>query len=191
TERVWKLFSQYSDVVLVEEKDSREVLNKMHQTIKKVTEDIQNFRYNTAISAMMEFVNLLYNKTEANIKRAHGGIRCAEWDEALRTLALLFAPFAPHLAEEVWVEGLGQEFSIHTAPWPKYNPAFLEVREIEMVVQVDGKLRTTLVIPADEAKKEEKVVKLAKSDAKVAKWLGKGAKKTVFVPGRLINFVIG
>ena len=191
TERVWRLFSQYSDVVLVEEKDSREVLNKMHQTIKKVTEDIQNFRYNTAISAMMEFVNLLYNKTEANIKRAHGGIRCAEWDEALRTLALLFAPFAPHLAEEVWVEGLGQEFSIHTAPWPKYNPAFLEVREIEMVVQVDGKLRTTLVIPADEAKKEEKVVKLAKSDAKVAKWLGKGAKKTVFVPGRLINFVIG
>jgi len=191
TERVWKLFSQYSDVVLVEEKDSREVLNKMHQTIKKVTEDVQSFRYNTAISAMMEFVNLLYDKTEANIKRAHGGIRCAEWDEALRTLALLFAPFAPHLAEEVWVEGLGQEFSIHSAPWPKYNPAFLEVREIEMVVQVDGKLRTTLVIPADEAKKEEKVVKLAKSDAKVAKWLGKGVKKTVFVPGRLINFVIG
>jgi len=189
TERVWKLFSEYSDVVLVEEKDSKEVLFKMHQTIKKVTEDIQSFRYNTAISAIMEFVNLLYDKTEANIKRAHGGIRCAEWDEALRTLALLFAPFAPHLAEEVWVEVLGQEFSIHSASWPKYNPAFLEVKEIEMVVQVDGKLRATLVIAADEAKNQEKVVKLAKSDAKVAKWLGKGAKKTVFVSGRLINFV--
>ncbi|KKU63024.1 MAG: Leucine-tRNA ligase, partial [Candidatus Woesebacteria bacterium GW2011_GWC2_47_16] len=127
TERVWRLFSQYSDVVLVEEKDSREVLNKMHQTIKKVTEDIQSFRYNTAIAAMMEFVNLLYDKTEANIKRAHGGIRCAEWDEALKTLALLLAPFAPHLAEEAWVEVLGQKFSVHLEPWPKYNPAFLGV----------------------------------------------------------------
>ena len=191
TERVWRLFSQYSDVVLVEEKDSREVLNKMHQTIKKVTEDIQSFRYNTAIAAMMEFVNLLYDKTEANIKRAHGGIRCAEWDEALKTLALLLAPFAPHLAEEAWVEVLGQKFSVHLEPWPKYNPAFLGVREIEMVVQVDGKLRTRLVLPADEAKNQEKVVKLAKSEAKVAKWLGKGTKKTIFVPGKLINFVTG
>lgn len=189
TERVWKLFSEYSDVVLVEEKDSREVLVKMHQTIKKVTEDIQSFRYNTAISAIMEFVNLLYDKTEANIKRVNGGIRCAEWDETLKVLALVLAPFAPHLAEEAWVEVLNQKFSVHLAAWPKYNPAFLEVKEIEMVVQVDGKLRATLVIAADEAKNQEKVVKLAKSDAKVAKWLGKGAKKTVFVPGRLINFV--
>ena len=106
-------------------------------------------------------------------------------------MALLLAPFAPHLAEEAWVEVLGQKFSVHLEPWPKYNPAFLGVREIEMVVQVDGKLRTRLVLPADEAKNQEKVVKLAKSEAKVAKWLGKGTKKTIFVPGKLINFVTG
>jgi leucyl-tRNA synthetase len=190
-DRVWNLYSLHKNTVLREEKDSREVQVKMHQTIKKVTEDLENLRYNTAISALMEFVNLLRDKTEAEVKKAKGNIRCAEWNEALRTLALLFAPFAPHMAEEAWVKVLNQKFSVHLAPWPKYNPAFLEVREIEMVVQVDGKLRATLLIPADEAKNQEKVVKLAKSDAKVAKWLGKGAKKTVFVPGRLINFVTG
>ena len=190
TERVWKLFNESSDVVLVEEKDSRDVLNKMHQTIKKVTEDIQSFRYNTAVSAIMEFVNLLYEKAGTASAKA-SAVKCAEWDEALKALALVLAPFAPHMAEEVWVEVLNQKFSVHLAPWPKYNPQFLEVREIEMVVQVDGKLRATLVISADEAKNQGKVVKLAKSDAKVAKWLGKGAKKTVFVPGRLINFVTG
>ena len=96
-DRVWNLFTEYPDVVLEDEKDSSEILIKMHQTIKKVTEDIENLRYNTAISAIMEFVNLLRYKTQGKIKRA-GSIRCAEWDEALKTLALLLAPLAPHMA---------------------------------------------------------------------------------------------
>ena len=139
----------------------------------------------------MEFVNLLRYKTQGKIKRA-GSIRCAEWDEALKTLALLLAPLAPHMAEEAWVEILGQKFSIHLAPWPGYEAKFLKVEEVEMVVQVDGKLRSSLTVNIQQSTVWGEVEKIAKSEAKIIKWLtGKKIKKTVFVPGKLINFVTG
>jgi len=189
-DRVWSLISAYSDVVLQEEKDSREVLLRMHQTIKKVTEDLQDLRYNTAISAIMEFVNLLREKAQGKIKRA-GKVRCAEWDEAIRTLVLLLAPFTPHLAEEAWVNILGEKFSVHNAAWPGFREEFTLEEEISVIVQVNGKLRGQLRLSPEESLDKEKIEQLASSDTKVSGWIHKGkVKKVIFVPGKLINFVV-
>lgn len=191
--RVWALFFEYRDLILEEEKDAREIFTKMHQTIKKVTEDIQNLRFNTGISAIMEFVNLLYEKVsvypkgEANKKT----IKCAEWDEALRNLVLLLSPFVPHMTEELWIEVLGEKTSIHISSWPKFNPEFVDEAEIVLIIQVNGKVRGELRLDREAGKDQEKVDKLARADQKVAKWLeGKEVKKTIFVPLKLINFVI-
>jgi leucyl-tRNA synthetase len=190
-DRVWSLINQYSDLVLVNEKDSKEVSIKMHQTIKKVTEDIENLRYNTAISAIMEYVNLLRDKTETEVKRAASGMHCAEWDEAIRTLALLIAPFAPHIAEEAWVNVLGEGFSVHKAAWPKFDLNLIKEEQVEFIVQVNGKLRGQLKVGSRDSQNKAKMESMAKSDAKVSSWIVKGSiKKVVFVPGRLINFVL-
>jgi leucyl-tRNA synthetase len=188
TDRVWRLFSKYLKVSLGG-KDKEELLIKLHQTIKKVTEDIQGFRYNTAISAIMELVNLLYEKAEAKGSKTGDS---KEWKEALRSLALLLAPFTPHMAEEAWVEVLGEKFSVHQASWPHFEAKYLRVSQVEMVVQINGKLRATLLVGSEEAKNEAEILKMAKSEAKVAKWIeGKKVKKSVFVPGKIINLVIG
>ena len=202
---------------MVKKKDSEEVLVKMHQTIKKVTKDIEKFHYNTAIASLMEFVNLLREKaTDSRGNRsglrtswpdhsrssalrhsvasraAAGGRSSREWDEALRVLAKLLAPFAPHLMEEVWVNSLSEKFSIHTSAWPKYEPKLAKEEVVTIVVQVDGKLRGQLSLEAQEAKSKSKVVDMAKRQEKIAKWFReKKVKRVVFVPGKLINFVIG
>ncbi len=142
-ERIWDLCISYSDLVLVKGQDSREVLVKMHQTIKKVTEDIEQFHYNTAISAIMEYVNFLREKAVDSEHRTQS-IRCAEWDEALEVLVKLLAPFAPFITEEVWVNVLGNKFSIHTSAWPQFKPEFVKEETVTIVVQVNGKLRETL-----------------------------------------------
>lgn len=189
-ERIWNLFQDFSDVVLVSDTDAKEILVKMHQTIKKVTGDIENLRYNTAIAALMEFVNVLREKAGGKIKRADK-IRCAEWDEALKTLALLLAPFAPHLAEEIWVEVLGEGLSVHLSPWPKFNPEFIEEGEVTLVIQVNARLRGQLRLSEAEGQDQAKVEGLAKKDSKVSNWLeGKRVRNTIFVPGKLINFVL-
>ena len=188
TDRVWRLISKYPSVSL-EGKDKEELLIKLHQTIKKVTEDIQGFRYNTAISGVMELVNLLYEKAEAKDAKAGDS---KEWKGALKSLTLLLAPFTPHMAEEAWVEVLGEKFSVHQAAWPQFEAKYLKVSQVEIVVQVNGKLRATLLVSPEEAKNEAGILKMAKSEAKVAKWTqGKEIKKSVFVPGKLINLVIG
>jgi len=232
-ERVWRLFNEHGGVILAEEKDARDVLIKMHQTIKKVTEDIQNLRYNTAIAAMMEFVNLLYEKTQNSVtsssllrsklasreaaddqnssdsqpghsaalqknpsrstalhRSGAGKIRCAEWDEALRNLAKLLAPFAPHMTEEIWVNLLGEEFSIHTSSWPKYDADLTKETQIVVVIQVDGKVRGQLTLESSRARDKKEVIELARKDSKIQKWLKKKKiKKVIFVPEKIVNFV--
>jgi leucyl-tRNA synthetase len=191
-ERAWDLFENHKDFVLVEKKDCKEVRVKMHQTIKKVTKDVENLRYNTAISAIMEFVNLLRDKVSGEVKEARGENRCEEWNEALKTLALLLAPFAPHITEEAWVKKLGQEFSIHTSAWPKFNSSLVKETKSTVVLQVDGKLRATILASLDEARNKEEMIEKANKDKNIQKWIkGKTVKNTIFVPGKLINFVTG
>ncbi len=173
--RLWKLFNQ----PLTDAQPSKEVVSKLNQVIKKVTEDMYNFKYNTAIASIMELVNMLEdNKNQVSLP-------------ILKSLALILAPFAPHLAEEVWVEVLGQPFSIHKASWPEYDSSLMQKDTVTMIIQVNGKIRATLSLGSEYANTQEKVVEIAKKDEKIVKWLeGKKIKKTVFVPGRLVNFVV-
>jgi leucyl-tRNA synthetase len=173
-QRLWKLFGESKKL---EAADKKEVYTKLHQTIKKVTYDLSNFKYNTAIASLMEFVNEI-TKRGAD-------------DEILRNLCLMLAPFVPHLAEEVWVEVLRQPFSVHKAAWPKYDESLITSDTVTIIVQVNGKVRGQLTINNLQlASKKEETEKLARKDENVAKWLkGKKVKKVVFIPGKLVNFV--
>ena len=173
-EKVWELFKISGSKV--QGTNKKEVLIKMHQTIKKVTEDIQNFKYNTAISAIMEYVTLIKEK---------GAVK-----ENLTVLAQLLAPFAPHLAEEMWVNILGQKYSVHSSTWPKYNPKVIKEDEVLIPIQVNGKLRATIKFDSQESKQKEVVSSTAKANDKVKIWLeGKMIQNEIFVPGKILNIV--
>jgi leucyl-tRNA synthetase len=172
--RLWKIFSKTTNT---DQPLSSEVTTKLHKTIKKVTEDMYNFKYNTAIAAIMELTNVISSKGADK--------------ETLKTLCLLIAPFAPHLAEEVWVEVLGEPFSVHKAEWPKYDDSKILSDTVNITIQINGKMRDILNIEAGVSNDEEKVTEMATDNEKITKWLdGKTIKKTVFVPGKLINFVV-
>ena len=171
--KVWRLATEKPN-----EKDTPETLSKLHQTIKKVTNDIGKYKFNTAISALMELVNMMNENKVTGIKY-------------LETLALLMAPFAPHMSEEIWVEILGKPFSVHKAAWPKYNDGKIVSDVITIVVQVNGKTRATLDVKPEISDKEKEVSVLAKGDVNVSKCLeGQSIKKVIFVPGKLVNFVL-
>ena len=153
---------------------------KLNQTVKKVTEDMYNFKYNTAIASIMELMNTLEDNKTRNLSAS-----------ILKSLALLLAPFAPHLAEEIWVKILGQPFSIHKANWPKYDNSLIGSDTVTIIIQVNGKLRSHLVVSNKQSTKKEDIETLSKKDENVAKWLkNHGIKKVIFVSGKLINFVI-
>ncbi|MFH1173430.1 MAG: class I tRNA ligase family protein, partial [bacterium] len=144
----------------------------LHKTIKKVSEDIETMDFNTAISQMMIFVNQVKAISQ----------------ESLAKFLLLLAPFAPHLAEEMW-QKLGNQPSIFKSGWPKYDPKLIQDETITLVVQVNSKVRDNLSVPADISEAEAK--KLALASAKVQKHLaGQEPKKIIFVKGKLMNIVI-
>lgn len=152
-----------------------ELLSAVHRTIRKVTEDIDGLRFNTAISAMMVLTNDLL-KAPAVPK------------EAVEKLALLLHPFAPHLAEEVW-EMLGHAPSIQAVPWPSYDPKLCEEDEVEIAVQVLGKVRGRVKV-AKSATQDE-VLALARENAGVAPHIeGKDLKKVIYVPGKILNLIV-
>lgn len=199
--RVWELVNENKDVVLEAEKDSREVLRAMHKAIKRVTEDIEKLKFNTAISSLMVYVNTLQEKAKGKIRYADPPASPAAkrwragWDEALRTLLLLLAPFAPYMVEELWQEFYASATprfrSIHLESWPKFNPELAQEDVVEIAVQVNGKLRGTVPVSRDEAEKQDVVEAKAQEVGTVAKYLtGKTVKKVIFVPSRLINFVV-
>jgi leucyl-tRNA synthetase len=164
---------------------NREMRRITHRTIKKVTDDISSrFNFNTAVSAIMEMVNALYQYKEIpETDRSPAVLR-----EALDSLLLLLAPFAPHITEEIW-EATGHEGSIHLHPWPAYDPGAIQEDEITIVVQINGKVRERLLVPANLTpdKMQEKVLK----DPKILKLLeGKKIIKIIPVPGKLVNIVV-
>lgn len=177
--RVWKIAQKFSAKGGPEEK------KVIHQTIKKVTENIQNLRYNTAIAAIMEYVNFL-TRTSNKQQRTKGISR-----EAIETLVLLLAPFAPHISEEIWSQVLKNKFSVHQQNWPKYDPRLIKEKRVTIVIQVNGKLRGQIEVSDQASVISDQVEKLAKKEKNVAKYLkGKKIKKVVFISGRLINFVV-
>jgi leucyl-tRNA synthetase len=205
-EKVWKLVSQTENFVLTDE-EVKEIQVKMNKTIKKVTEELEDFRFNTSIAAIMEYVNLLREvgqkhteqqstPTESGSKMANAKLQMtnkdnSDWKYALKVLVQLLAPFAPHMTEELWVEYLNQPFSIHTSTFPSYDPALTEDEEVVIVVQVNGKLRANLTVQKDESTDKEKILQMSRDDESVKKWIeGQVIKNEIFVPGKLVNFVI-
>jgi leucyl-tRNA synthetase len=153
-----------------------EVMTKLHHTIRKVTHDTESLNYNTAIAAMMEYVNLVREKAAAN-------------KTTVTRLVLLLAPYAPHFAEELWALLGGTERSVFDSRWPEYDETFLTGGSVEIAVQVNGKLRGRLTLGAGAS--EEQVVALAQSLESVKKFVdGNKIRKVVFVQDRLVNLVV-
>jgi len=162
--------------------DERKLRRKTHQTIKKVGEDIEDFRFNTAVAAIMEWVNLMYELKDTLIASP-------AFSEAIYSLILVLAPFTPHIADELW-ERLGYEGFTYNQPYPEYDEAVAAAEELNIVVQVNGKLRDVLVVPVDTP--QEELERLALASPKVQQFTnGKTVKKVIVVPGKLVNVVVG
>jgi len=153
---------------------SADLLRAMHRMIKKVTEDVESFKFNTAIAAAMEFVNAIY---QAGADR-----------EVYSVLLRLLAPFVPHFCEQLWRE-IGNTDGIFLSAWPRYDQTMLKESYLTIVVQVNSKVRSKLQVPADITEAELK--RLVQDDEHLSPWLaGKTVKNVVIVPGKLVNIVI-
>jgi leucyl-tRNA synthetase len=165
---------------------ARSLQRKLHQTIERISDDFAGrWHFNTSISALMELNNLL---SSMGPDISAGNIPAEDLAETKRVIVLLLAPFAPYLAHELW-EMLGEKGTLLKAPWPKYDAALAKEEELEIPVQVNGKLRSRVVVPADAS--EEFVVERALADEKVQSAIaGKQIVKKIFVPGKLVNLVV-
>jgi len=153
-----------------------------HKTIRRVTDDMENLAFNTIIAGLMEFTNALIKAKQTPVYGTE------PWEEATETLLLLLAPCCPHIAEELWAR-TGRPYSIHTQSWPEYDPDLAAEEVVTLVVQVNGKVRARLKVPADitgEAAREA-----ALSDENVQRHIGdREIRKVIYVPGRLVNIVV-
>jgi leucyl-tRNA synthetase len=169
--------------------EARQIQRKLHQTIKRVTDDFKGrWHFNTCIAAIMELVNELYGAEDGAARTPCAAIPVPLLAEVERDLVLLLAPFAPYLAHELW-ETLGERGNLLRAPWPKYDAALAKEEEIEIPVQVNGKLRGRVVVPADadQALVQERALADPKVKAAIA---GKRIANVIFVPGKLLNLVV-
>ena len=177
-DRVWRLIvadDGSASRAVVDAQPSADQRRLLHQTIKKVTEDLEALHFNTAISQMMVFTNDM-----TKLDRRPRAL--------IEPFVLLLAPFAPHLCEELW-ERLGHAPSVSRHSWPAFDPALVVSDRFEIPLQVNGKLRSKIEVPADWT--EEQVVALARQDAKLAEWLqGKPPRKVIYVAKKLVNFVV-
>ena len=153
---------------------------EINRAVKKVTDDLKEFHFNTAIAALMEHINFLYKYEDKN---------SSQYEEAIEILLVLLSPFAPHICEELW-HGIGKKDSILKVDWPSYDEAALKKEEALVVVQINGKLRGRISVPVNIQQAE--VEKIALSDSKVSEWLaGKSIKKVVYVQNKILNVVVG
>ena len=176
-EKVWRLQSKVSKGLTGKGQTlsiDSQGLTLMHQTIKKVSEDIESMGFNTAISTLMIYTNALEKQEKVSKKE-------------FETLLLLLAPFAPHITEELW-KALGHDDSIHTQNWPTYDPRKLLKDEITLAVQIDGKVRASLTVSRNQNEEEIKIAALSLPE--VEKWLnGREPKRIIVVLGRIISIV--
>jgi leucyl-tRNA synthetase len=174
--RVWRLVDSWRDAG-GDGKGSEEMERMRHKTVKKVTDDIERYHFNTAIAALMEYINFLQGCDAKTISK-----------DAIDALLLLLSPFAPHVAEEMW-EQTGHEGRTLTAGWPKYDESKLATDTVTVVVQVNGKLRDRVDIAADASQEDAKEAALASEKVKAA-MSGKKPRKVIVVPNKLVNIVV-
>ena len=173
--KLWGLFYKGDDCVITDEKPSAEALKSLHKLIKKVTFDIEHFSYNTSVSAFMICINEL------------SAMKCTS-REIYNDLVVVLAPFAPHIAEELWHK-LGNDTTVCDAKWPEFNEAYLVEQSVKYVVSFNGKPRFNIEVATGTDKAE--VERLALSNEAAAKWLdGKTPKKVIVVPNKIVNVVI-
>ena len=152
----------------------------MHRTIQRVTRDIKEFKFNTAVAALMEYSNALWAH-----RQEHGATPA--FQEATTTMIRLVAPFAPHIAEELW-KSQEKAYSVHQQPWPEFDPALTVEETITLVIQVNGKVRDRIRVPAEIG--DDHARRLALESERVQRYLkGIQPKKTIVIPGRLVNVV--
>ncbi len=183
--RLWNITQEYleaKDVSLTDEQ-TKQVLSIVHKATRKITKDLEENRYNTAIAASMEAVNKLYLlKTSIPFGKSDA------WQVALEFMAMLIGPFAPHTADELWQQ-LGHSDSVNRDHWPVTDDQYLQDDTITLVVQVNGKLRAQIQIASDATK--EDAIEAARSNEHVQTFIADLAvKKEIFVPGKLVNFVV-
>lgn len=166
--RVWRIQES------LKEKADPALIKVLHKTIKKVTGDLEGFKFNTAIASLMELTNAVYQSGADK--------------EVLSKMSILLSPIAPHFAEELW-QALGNKKSVLKAGWPEYNPQLLVEDKVTIVVQINGKVRSKIEVSA--GIKEDELKELALADSKLAPWIqGKPVRKTILVPNKLLNLVI-
>jgi leucyl-tRNA synthetase len=176
-DRAWRLYvNEETDACLVtDDAPSTEALRALHKCIRKVTDDLEGMRFNTAISALMEFVNFLTPRAERP-------------RIVMEAFARLLAPLAPHAGEELWAR-MGHGETLAYEPWPTWDAALVQDETQTYAVQVNGKLRGQVELPVDVT--QEAAIAAAREQPNVAKFLAEGEiKKTVFVKGRMVNFVV-
>jgi leucyl-tRNA synthetase len=182
-EKVWKIFGAELRFENPDEKTSRQLRNGIHKALKSVSADVDNFEFNTIISALMELSNFMHEVSVAD--------NCGkkEWNEALEIYSLMIAPLVPHIAEELWTEILGKPYSVHNQPWPKIDNKALEEDSANIVIQINGKLKDLIEMPVGASDKE--IEEKALASEKVQKFLdGKKPKKIIVVKNKLINMVV-
>ena len=167
-DRVWKL----QDILMDGDEYSKDLEIKMHQTIKKVSHDFENLKYNTAIAAMMALINDFYKK---------GSVTKGEF----KTFLSLLNPVAPHITEEIW-QAVGYEGYVYQAAWPEYDEAKTVESTIEIAVQINGKTKATL----DIQREEDKDTVIAKAKEAIADKLTGSIVKEIYVPSRIVNIVM-
>jgi len=181
--RVWTLYTDPAEGSKPADGVMRDIKRDLHTALNNITRDYEQVEFNTIISTLMELLNNLV------LAKRNGAANSPEWRGILETYLLMIAPAVPHIAEELWTEVLGNEYSIHTQKWPEADTELMAVEEITLIVQVNGKLRDRIVVPVDITREDAEKTALASPGA--APYLeGKDILKVIVVPGRLVNIVI-
>jgi leucyl-tRNA synthetase len=181
--RVWNLVLEPGDGEgIPTETQVADLRRWTHKTIRRVTDDMEAFTFNTIIAGLMEFTNALQRAKDTAVYGTES------WEEAIETLLLLLAPCCPHIAEELWAQ-TGRPYSIHQQAWPAFDPDLAVEEVITLVVQINGKLRARIEVPADIG--EEAAKETALADSNIQRHIeGKKIRKIIYVPGRLVNIVV-
>lgn len=181
-QRIWTLVQDFDTSAVSDQEPPIEILRPLHRTIKKVSQDLQEMSFNTAVASLMQLVNDLY-KVKAEVPLTDG-----VWRQPLATLVQLVAPYAPHMAEELWQQ-LGNEGSVHVSAWPVHEEKYLQSETVTIVVQVNGKVRAQLKLPVGQS--EADVLTAAQAESGVqAQLAGKEIKKQIYIADKLLNLVV-
>ena len=181
--RTWTIYTDPTPPKTDPAYDGRQLRRRVHQTVRKVTHDFENFEFNTVVSSLMELMNEMYKAREA------GAIGSPEWNEALEFYVKMLAPVAPHVAEELWTNHMGKPYSVHQQHWPEFDAEAAKEDEIEIPVQINGKVRDRITVPADAG--EDVIRSAALASETVQKYLeGKEPRKVIVAKGRLVSIVI-